>query len=166
MSKLGQLSTRKSPTETRQDIEEVFRKWGIYEYRIPRDSKARDGPARVIFYVNDAPHELNCMRFHEYAENLRAIYLILDSLRKAHDRGILSELARAAIAFLPPGSATVKRAWYEVLGVTPTTPMTVVKAAYKALASERHPDAGGSDEAMSELNAAYEEYRRERSVSG
>lgn len=154
---LGQLTTKVSPVQTRREIEECFRKWGIDEYRIPRDGKSQSEAALIIFYVDDRKQELKCSRFYYYRENLRALYLILDSLRKAHDRGILSELARAAVAFLPAGSEA-KRPWYEILQVTPTTSPEVVKASYKALAKQRHPDAGGSDEAMRELNGAWEEF--------
>ncbi len=163
MSNLGQLNTRVSPEQTRREIETCFRKWGIDEYRIPRDGKGEWGAATIVFYVNDEKHDMKCSRFSYYRENLRALYLILDSLRKAHERGILSELARAAVAFLPPGRATLeKRVWYEVLQVTPTTSPEVVKASYQTLARQRHPDAGGSDDAMRELNTAWEEFEAAR----
>ena len=59
-----------------------------------------------------------------------------------------------------PAPARPSRNWWEVLEVAPTTPRAVVDAAFKALAKQRHPDApGGSDEAMQELNAAYEAAR-------
>lgn len=164
MTSLGSLNTNKTPEETRADIEDVFRKWGIEEYRMPpRGKGSYDESALIIFYVNDEKHELKCSRFQRYRQNLRALYLILDELRLAHERGILSELARAAVAFLPAGSVeTRKRPWYEVLQVTPTTSPEVAKASYQALAKQRHPDGGGSDEAMRELNAAWEEFEAAR----
>lgn len=45
---------------------------------------------------------------------------------------------------------------WQTLGVRPNAPAAEVRAAYRALALRHHPDAGGSDEAMAELNRAYE----------
>jgi DnaJ-domain-containing protein 1 len=42
-----------------------------------------------------------------------------------------------------------------VLGVQPDAPACVVRAAYKALSLERHPDRGGSTEAFQRLEAAH-----------
>lgn len=55
---------------------------------------------------------------------------------------------------------------YRVLGVTEDAPRKVVEAAYKAQATLHHPDTpDGSTEAMSRINAAYEEIKRRRSWS-
>ena len=159
--RLGNMSTTKTPEETRSDIGEVFAKWRIDEYRILRDSKGEWGAARVIYYLNDQAHELKCDRFSRYADNLRSIWQILDALRKAQDRGILRELAKAAIGLLNAGEPK-RRPWYEVFTVSPQASDAVVEATYKALARERHPDTGGETGAMAELNAAYEEYKATR----
>lgn len=165
MSNLGQLRTDKTPEDTRRDIDDAFRKWGIDEYRIPRNGKGTWGEAVITFYVNDSKQELRCDRFPDYRDNLRALYLILDALRKAQERGILQELARAAVAFLPPApDQPRKRPWYEVLQVTPKTAAEVVKASYRALSMTAHPDKGGSEGAMAELNEAYEQFKRERGL--
>lgn len=45
--------------------------------------------------------------------------------------------------------------YYEVLGVKPTSEVAEIRRAYIALAKQQHPDAGGSMEAMQQLNIAY-----------
>lgn len=45
---------------------------------------------------------------------------------------------------------------HRVLFIAPDAPIEVVKAAYKVLAWAYHPDRGGSEDAMRELNEAYE----------
>ncbi|HEU5317658.1 MAG TPA: DnaJ domain-containing protein [Chloroflexota bacterium] len=53
---------------------------------------------------------------------------------------------------------------YTTLWLRPGAPLGVVKAAYRALAQQYHPDAGGDALAMRRLNEAYETLRRSLSV--
>lgn len=52
--------------------------------------------------------------------------------------------------------------WYSVLFVTPSAPVEVIEAAYKALARKYHPDNGGDTQRMQEINAAYSALRKAR----
>ena len=45
---------------------------------------------------------------------------------------------------------------YQVLGVTVTATAAELKAAYRALVKQHHPDAGGDEHRILELNAAWE----------
>jgi DnaJ-class molecular chaperone len=49
---------------------------------------------------------------------------------------------------------------YAVLWLRPGAPLSVVKAAYRSLAAQYHPDAGGEPLAMRRLNEAYETISR------
>lgn len=51
---------------------------------------------------------------------------------------------------------------YRVLGVSPHDSPEVVRARFHELALERHPDRGGSEAKMRELNVAYEKILRHR----
>ena len=56
--------------------------------------------------------------------------------------------------------------YYAILGADESTPQTQIDRLYKRLAAQRHPDKGGTEEAMKSLNEAYrilknEEVRRE-----
>jgi hypothetical protein len=51
---------------------------------------------------------------------------------------------------------------FAVLCVTEDAPLEVIRAAYKALAGIYHPDHGGTEQQMSDLNAAYTEVRNLR----
>lgn len=161
--KYGSLSTIKTPDETRGDIRETFGKWrSVEEFDIlPRDP-ATEG-STVEFWVRGEKRTLTCTRFLGYRTNMRAVYLTLEALRKAEERGILRELVEAAAGFLEaPKGGRSKRPWFEVLAVSPVSPLVVAAAAYKALAKKAHPDGGGSDELMAELNQALEDAEKER----
>lgn len=51
---------------------------------------------------------------------------------------------------------------YRALGVSPSASHEVIRARFRELALERHPDRGGSVEQMRELNDAYERILRHR----
>ena len=57
-----------------------------------------------------------------------------------------------------PGSSTP----YEILGVTPGAPMDEVKAAWRRLVREHHPDRGGDRERFELVQLAYDAIRRRR----
>jgi len=160
MAEYGNLNTNVTADKTKVELRETFRKWGIgrdhFEIFPPED---RWKPEAVVVYWKDGSKQtMACKRFDNYYTNLRAVYLALESLRLADQRGILPELAAAAAALLPPPKT--KRPPNEVLGIFPDTPLAEAEAMYRAKAKRLHPDHGGDPEAMKELNEAWEEYRK------
>jgi hypothetical protein len=163
---LGQLQTPKSAGETKEDLRETFRKWDVSRDHFeifPPEGKSRWDPqvATVVYWKNGAKQTLSCDRFDEYRVNLRAVYLALESLRLADQRGILPELAAAAAGLLGPGAPKGRPA-HEVLGIYPDATIEEAEAMFKVKARLAHPDKGGSEAAMKELNNALEEFKRER----
>ena len=107
-----------------------------------------------------------CIPVDRYAKveaNLQAIHHIIEARRTELRHGTLA-LVRATFtgfAALPaPGG---KRSWREVLHVSGSPSIDDIEAAFKLLAKERHPDRGGSDAMMAELNAARAEAMKELS---
>jgi DnaJ domain len=158
LTKPGSLRTDMSVGRTKRDLADSFRKWGISSRHYDIRTGLRD--AEVIITRPGHPElRLQTNRFDDPETNLRALFFAIDATRLMAQRGILEEAAQVATAFLSaPAAAPVKRVWYEVLGVMPTADDEVIEGAYKQLARKRHPDAGGSEEAMTELNLAFEEY--------
>jgi hypothetical protein len=52
--------------------------------------------------------------------------------------------------------------YYEILGVDEGVPQSQIDRFYKRLASQRHPDKGGSEEEMKSLNEAYRVLKNEQ----
>lgn len=54
--------------------------------------------------------------------------------------------------------APTKKSWWEILGVQETATAQEVTIAYRRKAMEAHPDRGGTDQRMAEVNAAKEDW--------
>ena len=150
---------------TMSGIKDTFHRWGVSEWNIESPAqRQRDYERRRlapeqrlvrISFRHPKGHLVNLESSAQYspAANLRVLYLAVEGLRKNEVRG-LADMMRAAYLQLAPPEGSIQRDPYEVLGVRHDSPPEVVEAAYRALAKVRHPDAGGSDEQMAELNRA------------
>lgn len=67
------------------------------------------------------------------------------------------ELARVAAYVARPAAARETAAWWSVLGLHRDAEPADIKTAYRRLAREHHPDAGGDGATMANINRAYEE---------
>lgn len=103
-----------------------------------------------------------CDRWDRIRDNLRAIGLSIAALRGLDRWGASELLDRAFAGFAAlPAAGPSHRPWWEVLQVPRDANANEVRAAYRSLARERHPDVGGTDDEMAELNRAWQEWREE-----
>jgi len=132
---------------------------------LPRHNANPDDPGFVLRWTDDGEQfAVACDASPRLRDNVRTVYLWMHETRMRGQRPVVTGDSQFAAARLPPGDETGadgavvahSRPPQEVLGVDPDAPEEVVKAAYRALAKERHSDHGGSDEEMRELNAAKE----------
>ena len=158
------LYTKIPAADTRADLYDLFSKWPKAELLVARNAKDAYDSAEVSFLFDDAPVRITYGHQRHYPSNLRAVYLTLEGIRMAYKRGLGDILTGTVSQMLKLGAGAVTRDPYEVLGVRPDAPMEVIEASYRALAKSAHPDAGGSDEAMSELNEAMERVKTERAA--
>lgn len=123
-------------------------------------------PGVAVWFVWDGMTV--CIPVDRYAKveaNLQAIHHIIEARRTELRHGTLA-LVRATFtgfAALPAPSSASKRSWREVFGYHGTQMPTTAELnrTWRDLAAKRHPDAGGSNEQMAELNAARTEALRE-----
>lgn len=120
-----------------------------------------DSGVAVYFERKGKQMVFACDRWDRVKDNLRAIEKTIEAMRGIERWGASDMLERAFSAFeaLPPPSAQATRTWRQVLGFPNNTPIeevdkAAIDALYRNRARECHPDTGGSDAAMSELNAA------------
>jgi hypothetical protein len=117
----------------------------------------------VYFTIDGKPLVIPQDMFESVAANCRSVGIVVEAMAtiKRHGGGAMVSKAFDGFAALPPPSSSRpaqkrSRSWREVLGLDDGVwvDRETVEAAFRARAKEVHPDAGGSHEAMSELNAA------------
>lgn len=130
---------------------------------LPRSGgNALDPAVAVYFQLGGKPHCLPCDTFTTVAGNIAAVAAHIEATRKIERYGVATVAEQfAGFAALPPPEKP-KPKWWEVLGIPANAERWMIDAAYKQRAKERHPDAGGTAEAMAELNEAKAEADKER----
>lgn len=104
-----------------------------------------------------------CIPVDRYASvpgNLQAIHHIIEARRVELRHGTLA-LVRATFTGFQALPAPTGKHWSDVLQVTRSPSSEAVESNYRRLAKDRHPDKGGTPEAMAELNNARETALRE-----
>lgn len=103
--------------------------------------------------------EQRCIPVDRYATpaaNLQAIHHIVEARRVELRHGTLA-LVRASFHGLKALPAPKGSDWWTVLGCEPTATLEQAREAYRKVASTAHPDRGGSDERMADVNRAWEQ---------
>lgn len=129
------------------------------------DRRAPDDPGVAVYFkLEDKDRVLACDKWDQVAGNLAAIAAHIDAIRRQDRYGVGTlDQAFAGYDALPAPGSTPARHWSKVLEVVPDAALIDCEAAYKRLARERHPDTpNGSTYAMSELNVAIAEARKEK----
>ena len=159
----------------RQQLASELRKMGVDNYIISSNlAVRRDGlpyanqkrpedPGVVLYFTRKGKDiAISCDAWWTVDANLRAIGLTVEAIRGMERWGTEEMVDRAFTGFAAlPESVIVtpytKRAWHEVLEVSPNASIEVIKAAYRQQLHKAHPDKGGSDIAFQEVQAAYKE---------
>ena len=100
---------------------------------------------------------LACDQYDQFHDNIRAIGKTVEAMRGIERWGASDMLDRAFTGF---EALPAPEQWWQVLGVSANATAAEIDAAYRAKARDAHPDSGGSDAAMSRINAARDAARK------
>lgn len=155
LAEIGRLKARNAVLSTNYET----RRDGIPYASAKRPS---DPGVAVYFTLNGKPMVMACDMHLRAEENMRSIALAIEAMRQLerHGGGVMMERAFEGFAALPAPGTTP---WWQILQVQPGASTEEIEAAYRRLARERHPDLGGSDAMMAELNRARQEAARAKS---
>lgn len=126
---------------------------------LPRSGAAEPSdPGAAVYWVEkgDARRVMAIDIYDRVADNIAALAATLDAMRSIERHGGAAVLERAFTGFTALPAPGAEKSWWEVLGVPKTATPEAIRAAWRTLASTAHPDKGGSDAAMAEINAARE----------
>lgn len=120
------------------------------------DQQPHDSGVALYFTLKGRQMVMATDHYSQVSSNLRRLALAMAYLRglERHGGGIMVERAFAGFATLPePGRIAP---WRECMRFAVSAEITesMIKARFRELAMARHPDKGGNDQQMAELNAA------------
>lgn len=144
---------------------------------VPRSNQSApaDPGVCVYFTLKGKPFALACDSYTKVEQNVAALAAHLDATRAIERHGVATAAeSLEAFSALPPPTAgashpAMARGWREILGFAPNFPtgydpadaLTLIGVRYRERAGRAHPDNGGSDAVMAELNAARDAARKE-----
>jgi hypothetical protein len=158
----AQQHTDVEAPRTKRELRHCFELWPEADFvAFPENTGEPEAKAIVVFDFQGQRVRVDYNRRCHYRCNLRAIYLTLNDMRLAYYRGLGDVLMHTVSQMLAlPGAAYIDP--YELLGVRPDADLEDIEAMYKIKAKRAHPDAGGSHDQMTNLNAAIERIRSDR----
>jgi hypothetical protein len=134
----------------------------VISSNVSLDNDSPADPGVAVWFVWDGLQVcIPVDRYHSVASNLHAIHHILEARRVELRHGTLSLVRATFQGFLALPSPTA-RSWRDVLSLPQgTVSAQDLEQAFRRAASKAHPDKGGTDSAMAEVNVAYDQARRE-----
>jgi len=124
-------------------------------------TEPRDHGVAVYFRIKGEPRVLATDRWNKCAHNFVALAKHVEAMRGQLRWGVGSlEQAFGGYKALPAMGAS--KPWFEILGVKEDAPLIQIEAKRMELLRRHHPDVGGDANQAAEINAAYDQARRER----
>ena len=122
----------------------------------PRSGQAKpaDAGAAVYFQLSGEPIALACDTFDDVAQNLAGLAGHIEATRTIERYGVQKAIESLRAFMALPAPAASRPSWRVVLNLHGDVTPAIIANAYRKLARERHPDAGGSAAAIIELGDA------------
>ncbi len=137
---------------------------------MPRSEQAQPAdPGAAIYWTDPWTSQPRCMAIDRYTkveQNIAALAATIEAMRAIERHGGAVVLERAFTGFTALPAPAAARPWWEVLECTRNASADVIRARYRHLASIAHPDKGGSEDRMAELNRARDEaFEADRAIA-
>lgn len=122
--------------------------------------KMADPGVAVYFQLKGRGYCLACDRWKSVEENLYSVAKHIEAMRGMDRWGVGSVEQNFAGFRELPASVTLSN-WWDVLGITRDADRDAIVSAHRKLAMNAHPDRGGFDGAMQQLNVARDQALRD-----
>lgn len=125
------------------------------------DRRTPDDRGVAVYFLYEGERVcFACDRWDRIGDNMQAIRKTIEALRgiARWGTGDMMKAAFTGFTALPP---PITNDWRTVLGVDDSATYEEAKRAFNQKAKTAHPDHGGSVAAMAELNAAFDEARKQ-----
>jgi hypothetical protein len=123
--------------------------------------KRYDDPGVAVYFtLKGKPLSMARDSYNTPWENIRSLILAISAIRSIERHGGSTMMERAFSGFAAIAPPDWKKPWRQVFGVQSDWRGDIT-ALYREKAKGCHPDAGGSDTLMAELNVAYAEAKKE-----
>lgn len=171
------MGQRVDANRTRNDIRQMFFRWGIENFSIAREQEEfvsgrfkRGEGVTVSYFRKDEWQSVFCSR-SIYSENLRSIFLFLDRIRIAEKQGVAYQGLSSTKDIVPTTNQNTKTEEqetledaYDVLGVSKDDPDELVRKVYNQKVQFYHPDHGGDQEKFKRITKALETIMKARGL--
>jgi len=117
-----------------------------------------DPGAALYFKLKGRDTALACDRWHRVEDNITALAKHLEAIRGMDRWGV----GTVEQVFTGYQALPAPEQWWQVLKVPESASLEMIETAWKMMARNAHPDAGGSDAQMARINWARDEGRRAR----
>jgi len=124
-------------------------------------SNPRDPGVAVYFLWDGLQVCIPVDRYQRIEFNLQAIHHVIEARRVELRHGTLALVRATFTGFAALAAPSTTRPWQAVLGVEPGCSLDAAETSYRMRANVAHPDRGGTQDAMAELNVAIEQARKE-----
>jgi hypothetical protein len=113
-----------------------------------------DPGVAVYFFYKDRQMVFACDRWKHVEDNMNAVMKTIEAIRGIERWGASEMMERAFRGFAQIEAPSEE--WWDILQVSRNATQEEIKAAWRIADKSNHPDAGGSEAAMSRINRAYQ----------
>ncbi len=113
-----------------------------------------DSGVAIYFKYKGKDVSMCCDQYEKIWENIYALGKGIEALRGMDRWGVSDFLDRVFTGFIALPEKSEVRPWYSVLGISENATIPEIKAAYRRLLMQHHPDKGGDPEKLNEIQTA------------